>query len=531
MSMGCSGKESKETYQDNRKAVYTNRPVDEEAWDFFRMDILSKEIKGAIDDEAGLIGIISDFGEGKSSLLRYLAKEEDDDKYQYQLCSICMWNFYGSEDKDNMETVSAMTHSFLYQLARGLVTPEFARHVNRMFSRNYGMISFDIYPRKHFWHLLIAFAVVALLAGIVYAVPVSMWGKLSSVHDLAKLILENMVHLVSAAVVLLLVRNRENIVFSGKGSQGNRTPGLVDSYEIFDYIISKAPRELDSHPVRYLICIEDLDRAESYKDVVRFLKEIYRYHNMLSPDERKNFIFIVMTSQRLYENTKGNASETFQGESLEQLYSKIFYYTIELRPIAKSQQRQLVLTLMEKLGSSADFIIDKDNDIRERAAELICKGDNLGIRDLKNRLDKALSIKKYLNAMQIRTAEFDKCAAVAYLEDQYPMDMYYLAHEQEKFAGFMQAIKGLETNDSKFIEKCKACAAKHGYYGIEHKGKIILERERFEKEKRVYPRQAFMDEWFGILSKSNIAQDYEIYFFRQSDCVKNSDSGQVMYNG
>lgn len=500
---------SQDTIQKNMKTLWLDKPLEDKNKDFFNMEISYQELKGAIEAGAGVIGIISDFGGGKSSLVRYL--ENEIDKKEYKVCNICLWSFYGSSNKDDMQNVSEMTHAFFYQMAKESVSPKFARRVNKMFNKNYGQLSIETSFRfKMALTVLMAlFFCIVAAAGILPHVLPDLFGEEASLHALTEIILKNLSGLACIMLILALAWGKERIIFSNKESQGQRSLGIVDTYEIFDNIISETQKKK-----KYIICIEDLDRGESRKDVICFLKEIYKYNSLLSPKARGRFTFLILISQVLYDDI---VDEGKQGENETRnngrLHAKIFDYIMGIEPMRMDQREIIVKKLMHEPNIS----ISLNGDEEKCAMKWICKGENIGIRDLKFRLNKAVSIEKALKALDEKV-EFDKCALIAYLEEQYISDLYYLLHDQERFFKFMdEVIQKKNAADETVLEnEIRECMKKYDYCGAltarTRRNPYAYGRQTQEKAKTL--TSVFVEEWVDILLTTTITEDYKKYFFR-----------------
>lgn len=478
-----------------KKNLHVNGPVETDEDDMFDMDIQCQEIEGAIKANARLIGVISDFGGGKTSLLRLLARKNK----RFKLCSICLWNHMKDEDKDDTENISSLTHSFLYQLAKEAVSSRFARHINRMISRNYGMISFGVY--WGLWVLPIVIWVTAMycLPHFLPNYPI-ICPEGSFVSTLCKFLVnsEKNLNYVTLAFFFFTL-GAGGITYTSKESLGVRKPGIVDSYEIFDYIIEVARRKHWSK--KLLICIEDLDRVESEEDFSRFIKEVYKYKSILSKKQLKKVIFLLSTSpESIYRKNNGKKAD----QDREHLYSKIFDYTVELKPIHIKQRKAIILKLLKV---AEDSYLNITHDDCAKAAEWFQKGENLGVRDFKLRINKALSIYKSLLDQE---PEFCKCAILSYLEDQYMSDIFYLVHNQDRFVEFMDAVRNAKENGVQDKDKLKALAREKGFYASAASQKKSVQAASEVSRK-------FMDAWIDALSESSIADDYEKYFFRYSN--------------
>lgn len=494
-----------------KEALYPNIPVEKDEKDLFNMKLPMLEIEGAIEGGANMIGIISEYGEGKSSLIRYLGEKQ---KEKFKVCHICLWNFFDDTAKDDKDLISNMTHSFLYQMAKGVVGPELARTVNRRISRNYGLLFLEVNLTKLEKILVGVLALGWLGEGI--ALPLLPWlvgtvlkktVELEALVEFWKLICEKINYFFLALLVWIL--GRRGITFSNKNSLGGRIPGTADAYEVFDYIVEAALKQehKSKESYQYLICVEDLDRLESKKDARRFLKELYKYCNMLSEDEKKKFVFLVAASPQLYEfDEKDKAEDVYQ---LNELYSKIFEYTIEIRPIYEDDRQKVIKKLLgeREIKNEINSVIGDVEEIRKTAVEWIGKGKNPAIRDFKNRLNRALSIQK-----TCRNVNFAECAKVAYLEDEYGSELGRLVRDQKRFNRFMKRVETIRESerDKNNLKNGIRNAAMAEGYRIQNPSKQI---GRTVNTKDVISLD-FWEDWEEALCEGSLAVDYSKYIFR-----------------
>lgn len=132
---------------DNNTVVYINRPINEINNDVLGINTHLNRIYKAICKGANIIGIIGDYGTGKSSLIELLKN-----KYKKPIM-INMWN-YSNSNRDEGDGINGLTRSFLFQMAIGEDT-KFAQYVNKKLSKNYGVLSI-IKSGEKFWHNFIS---------------------------------------------------------------------------------------------------------------------------------------------------------------------------------------------------------------------------------------------------------------------------------------------------------------------------------------------------------------------------------------
>lgn len=468
--------------------VTVNKPIERKRQDIFHLDTQIAELKRAIDKDANFIGIISEYGGGKSSLVRTFAR-----KKHYKLCNICLWGYEGKGKigkEEGEKGTSIFTQTFLYQFAR-IVTPKrFAGNINRMMSKNYRAISWssDISVPK--WCLLIILAM--LYAGVAFAgniytnekeladkagadtsyVEVENGNSESDVIEAdekeERLLAWNSAEWrnickiaaagkdfarISAIVLALLICNTNHLVFSWKDDTNGRELGEVDTYEIFEKIVRRAKRGRK----KYVINIEDLDRFSDQDEINEFLKTLYKYNNLLSDSERARFIFMISMT---------NTAVLGKNKNFMALSDKIFDYIMVLRPIGEKDRKELLKELLENQDKKTKEMLEKvmGENWNGAPAEWITKGGNLGIREMKSRLNKALAIHDGIDGKG--EASFCKCCIVAYLESVYPVAAYHLlASEDAKRK--LKALIGLRKVGGDEYKKNKLQEEMNNCYGMD----------------------------------------------------------------
>lgn len=526
MDKDSRNKEANRIYK-LKTALHLGQPIDNIDKDLLHIDIQQKELEGAIDAGAHLIGVVADFGGGKTSLVNILKKSRGVFFPKYKMCNICLWSFYGDNVKDDMEIITNMTHSFLYQLAKGMVSSRCARHVNRMLSKNYGMFELGINLRSKLILKIIVICIGYVAALFILAGLPEIWKYLVEIKpdilvikefavqlkEMSAYILEKKIYVLAGITAIVL--GREGITFSTKDSLGQRKPCIVDAYEVFDYIIEE--KKILFGKIwgfkKYIICIEDLDRVESTEDIYRFLREIYKYSSMLTEAEKKRIIFLVETSPKLYEDIE--AANSKKGQESRKIYAKIFDYILELPPIDQKQREKIVSRLIEELGWK-EVTGSGDNNSNVEAIKWLSKGKSLDMRSVKLRLNKALSIQKTLEE---ESAEFEKSALTAYLEDCYMIEMNALLCDQEKFNTFMSMVKEKkkERGDEKeeLEKELKSKMLEQFYCKKAQSNGSVRSKRRGKVERKIDLSSFFVEEWVHILCESSITDDYEKYFFRK----------------
>lgn len=425
----------KKTEMNNNSIVFVNSPVSSKDEDVIGFNDQVNTIINAINENATMVGIIADYGTGKSSMTEML-KEKYVSEGNPKPIKINMWDSLTKEDEqDPQNAVSVLTKSFLFQFANGHKR-RLGSFVNKMLSKNYGSISFS---STHYVRLFI-FLILSLLFWSLYRIGgLSGTGVMQFLPECLEPYasyykLFSPVFIILAIIAAVIGIMNICIAFSHWKMTSNRNPEISDVFDIYRIIIE----EIKPHKgKKQLIFVDDLDRVKKKEIVIDFLKELYRFQDAIEED-KSSFVFVisVMPESRLCSN--GQYKE-------ENIFSKLFDTIIFLKPIHYDDYDSILLKLIdsdpEKKYRLEKLIGEKIDDVLPASFKWIKRGANLTLRDLKERLNKAISIMTSLINRSYEgnsAAKFQSCTAVSYLEHQYPNDFYNLIQNEESFALFIE---------------------------------------------------------------------------------------------
>lgn len=397
--------------------VFVNNPITNSAEDVIGFESQVETIQCAIDKGANMIGIIADYGSGKSSMAEMLSLSEKN-KGNPRPIKINMWDCLSNINENNKisENVSTLTKSFLYQLSNGH-NAKLGKYVNKVLSKNYGSIALAINDSKRFWSWFI-------IAGICYTIyqiaNISGTGIMQYLPQCCDVIASGLklsapIFAFVAMITIILGMKDAYIAFSHWNMSNRREPEINDVFDIYNIIIEKIQPEDGK---KQLILIDDLDRIDKKKLIVEFLKELYRFQDSLGAN-KNNFVFIISIKpeSELTKDEKDNEAE---------VYSKIFDLTFSLKPIHFDDYDSILLKLLkinpEQKENLEKLIEQEIQDVLPESFRWIKRGTNLTLRDLKDRLNQAISIMISLKNKnyKVKTAvTFEPCAAVSYLENKY----------------------------------------------------------------------------------------------------------------
>ena len=130
----CNGVSTIEREKIYSPLVFVNNPVTSPEQDIIGFDVQVETLKKAIDDGATMVGLIADYGTGKSSMTELLCNDFVKKGHPTPI-RINMWDSLEQASKGgDSVSVSNLTKSFLFQLANGKDSV-LSRYVNKILSK------------------------------------------------------------------------------------------------------------------------------------------------------------------------------------------------------------------------------------------------------------------------------------------------------------------------------------------------------------------------------------------------------------
>lgn len=518
-----SNKEKNNVEKNNNKnynpIVFSNVPIKESENDLLGISTDANRIEQAIDEGANIIGIIGDYGTGKSSLIEFLKNRF------YKTICINMWN---SVEADNIDVLK-LTKNFVFQLAIGK-SQQFAQYINKRLSKNFNVLSVSISTLRY-WKCAIVSVVTYFTYKICSELPkniyeTSLYKTLSNDGNIDLIGDDNIanflkslygvaidfryVFLIIASILLfrLLYKNVMAVVSSGttKGEKKEDNNDIYGVYlevanEISNMKVKKKKGE-NKREDKVLVIIEDLDRINKKQDVKNFIREIYKFNNVLPEETKEKIVYLIAIKQEESLSELDNMEHKEINENIinndnkEKIFSKIFSYKTILNPIHHSDYNKVLLELLKQ---KKEFV-EKSMGI-ELGEELpedffyITKGKNLTIREIKDRLNRSFELYENIkekSKTENNAIEYIKCAIVAYLESEYPLD-----------------IKKFILNDQDFSKVIE------GSYSFKQDEKL-KNSERIKGIKELinsdYPEK-FISEISEMIANGLIDDDFRVYFY------------------
>ena len=500
--------------------IFQNKPITSEEKDLFDYSYQKQVLESAIENEARIIGIVGDYGTGKSSITKLLEKSRK--KKLDTIVNINLWGQFSEDFKDN----NSLIKSFLFQLAYANKkrNSHFAQYINARFNKNNGKIGFSIATRKIFFLLFFA-AIFILLFFTFNSITITVPSITEKDKFLNASIWEQILAVLSYGRYILLVIGFSFVTwaagvaaptFTTWKSEGNYTPDNSDYYEIYLRIIKRlinAPfpilifRKIINK--KFIIFVDDLDRTSNKQIVVEFLKEIYKYLHLLPDSLQKRLVFIIsLKSESLLKltNTELDAADR------NNIYSKIFDYTLSIKQIHNENYRDIVENLLLQERSSIISLYNKCNKtvtdekqlIKKVVSELkwIYSDENITIREIKERLNETFLLYQTLlhRNYENPSIQLQKCAAVVFLKRKYSEEYDALLTKEKEFA--------------KLIRKCNT---------------VVNENEKKQAFSDNMNELTIPDSLKQMIFSGDIEDDFSMYFYNypKNSYVKNSKEKEL----
>lgn len=480
------GKNQNKTFKDC--ASFINMPISFEDDDKIGIRQYALEVKDSIKKGAQTVAITSDFGGGKSSLVKYL--ESLYCKVTTKFCYINLWcdldNTNTTQDDDSQ--LLEIHKSFIYQLASQISNRK-GKYISKRLSKNYGLVKITL---QNAWLSMLSYIMFALI--IVGMLCIPLYDSIQSYISTYKFITTNhneigIIAFCLAILFGLLLIYRADIVFSAKQSDNGRE---INEHELMDIYKSYI---CNYHFKHYIVIIEDLDRTQNI-NTERFIKELRRYYvpckNNLGLNKKTNNLFtkIGFFNRNRITFIVNIKSESALETKQEGLYPKVFDYVLNLKTINIDNYDVI---LKKFLIDNKHFFIDNDIPVFSDDGKIIAdfewlkRGTDLDIRRLKTRLNSAIST--YVNLrykFDKDKISLSKCIAYAYITEAFSKD--YIKVEKVGFDGVIDIyVKNQHLEPYQVIE--------------------------FYKQHKIAISVNFAAELIRLITQNLIDSDYKQYFY------------------
>ena len=470
-----------------RNSIYLNRPIQSNGADWIGISTYVEKLEEAVNAEAKLIAITSDFGAGKSSLISLYKNIHKEKKiiclnmwsdYAHLTCeSSCEESELGENKPENGDVTIVpieLHKAFLYQVVSQIDTEKIQKsnYISRRLSENFVTLSII---GKNKWVSVIA---TLLLVAAILSTVGNGWIKRVLEYFLFELKEDTfsimmLLLFVASIVSLLFVFEKSEIIFSSRKSEGAQTIDENILISLFKQEVLNSPGNED-----FVIVIEDLDRIDDKDAVLQFMRELRKYYIVEGGKHKIAFIVCIKPEAMLKDASSDKGNE----------YKKIFDYIINLQKINIDNFDTILNGLLKE---KADYIksLGLKPESNTPGMDWIIYGRDIDIREVKNRLNEALTLYESLLSRfpgdeTKPTIEFEKCAVATYLRRNYEADLYNLPDDALDYLISHYVIRKEETMEN--------------YWFKDEWGKLS---------------EDFRDEVTALAKDKRIDENYRVYFY------------------
>lgn len=488
------------------KNRYFIERVAEEDWIGFDSYVIS--LIDAINSGAKFIGLIGDYGSGKSTLINKLKQSKEK---SYNVINVNLWHCGAlSEDENNNIDIHRI---FLHQLIDKIKINN-KEYYKKKINKNYSF--FDMLIKRNYYiyvFVLLVFYVISFLdkLGFYYLfVPDSFWYY----------IWYTMISIYTIAIIFVL-----KPIFSFNKSNIPRSIDENDTKDLYNEIIDDYFKIEDNKNKKLVISLEELDRYDSLDAVLKYLKEFYKFYrnpniqinkkhddgqsDNKKCDKRDNVVFIISlksVNQLCGKSKKNSINET------KKIYEKIFDFILNLKQV----NIQDYDGILKSLVNSGEIRIPNGIELTTENIDkwrYLYKGNNIKIRDMKHRYNFAIATYYSVVDSELDNPDFYKCLYLSYLEDEYN-ELYELLINNNLIGDML--ISYANNNDiSDFMSNI-----------FENNISEIFEDNISETTKSKYEKVLLEG-----LDNKYISFDYNYYFYKLPKNIKPFNiSEYVLYN-
>lgn len=411
----------------SKQLVFLNTPIYDENDDVLGFQAHVNTLQTAIDSGAQMIAITSPFGAGKSSVTELLRTRNSN---QYVI-NVSMWSHLCKKDENNKENQTTELHrSFLYQIVSNLSAKNGA-YISRRLSKNYGLLKLHTESPRYYFiaFLALVFFMFGYMLPYVFHVSVpSIWGPPELWNGLFVLI---------SVICFVYVIVRAEVVFSSNKSEGMLSIDENELVELYrKFVLGYCEKQTNVH--KFIFVIEDLDRTSDHDCVIAFLKELRKYYLLGNNNKQNKIVFVTNVKP---ETALCNTAKDYKSKENESLYAKLFDFVLNIQTINIDDYETVLESILQ--NSKETILSIFPNTTYAHFTEIpgmqwIIRGKNFGVRDIKDRLNRAFALYASLrNRFPSSLIEFEKCAIVSYLTTVYEQE--FIKTDDRTFGKLVEA--------------------------------------------------------------------------------------------
>ena len=419
---------NKEEKKDIKQIYFQDKPITDYVDDYIGFESEADMLLDEIVNDSKVIGLISDYGSGKSSIISLLESNINNIKKYGKINHDSNYNF----DKNDVKKINIIRVNLFdadgniskddrLELHKKMII-ELAKHKNRNLkyilkrvNPAYRIIDVDT---KNIFSKILFFAGIALiLLNLIYKTGLLSYWKMDFIPDNIISFLKAICSSGGVFGFILLISSAiaGKIVISYSKTYTGKEFGEYDAQLLFDKV-------MDDYDV---IVLEDLDRLNKPDDVKSFIYEIYSYYSNF-----KKVTFILPITQHIFDNM--DVSDKEEDNNLKKMIDKKYKLFTSVLHLPSIMNRDFTGILRELLASKKNYLSKDLNDIFQFDNPVwneLAKGKNLNIRIIKHRLNEAMHL-ALLNNSRFNSFSIESCIIFTYLKETYCSDFNELIKEE-----------------------------------------------------------------------------------------------------
>lgn len=398
-------------------------------------DVYVDNVINALNSDARMIGLISNYGSGKSTIINMVKNKIVTERKNAKFISINLWKI--KEDikikNSNVEDNTLDIHKFLLRaLIQYLPEKSERDYFKRKIDDNYGLFSISMKNKNDI------FCLYLLLAFFFFNILMKIEILNFSVPRICNFILDLVI-----CIGFVYILSRSKLYLSFNKDNSKRKINESDTVECFNEIID----ELYKNYTSIIINIEDIDRYNDSLTVVRVLEQIYKFYIENKEHVKVKFIISLKSPYSLIvdyvQYTKRKDIDISEKtKEYKELYEKLFDLIINLQTVSYQNYGIILLRLLDSKRELLNCIGLKLPADEENIGfwNYLYKGSNVTVRDIKHRYNYFITIyknlyehKESLENKELININIETCLFVSYLEDEYSTDFYKLIDNSIEF--------------------------------------------------------------------------------------------------
>lgn len=405
------------------KLYFQDFPVSNYEEDFVGFEEEVEMLKEGIDSESRIIGLVADYGSGKSSIIELLKAELDTEKYD-----VVNINLLDPDGK--IEGLEAHKRLLIQLANHKYKEKKDLSYIIKRINPNYKSI--DISSKNKFSKFLIVLSLLLFIISYLY--------KNDLLHYINFLDTSKYLEVINAIkkicnisgilgfIILFFTIVKSEIVCNYLSKDSQQDLNELDLIEI--------SKQLIDNKKTTIIVIEDLDR-NSTPEIEKFIKELMTFYVSM-----ENCKFIIAVTPEELANMSNDKNDNKY---------KPFGMIVDLPKIKNSDYGVI---LKELLLSRKEVYMEHLNVQSEEEFNLwywLSLGENINLRRLKHRINSVIhlymTLKKRFPGKNIK---IETCIAIIYLKDKYEDDFNKLLEEiPGKGFGLKNKLENFIINDVK----------------------------------------------------------------------------------